>query len=64
MTAPDSPCYLCQRRTLGCHIWCKDYKTFTQWRQELSQAMQTEVGLQSYACDRYFKVQREIHNRR
>ncbi|MDD3230823.1 MAG: hypothetical protein PHE09_16645 [Oscillospiraceae bacterium] len=62
MTALDSPCYLCQRRTPHCHIQCKDYIAYTHYRQALSRAKQTDTGLQSYSSDRYFRIQRRIHN--
>lgn len=60
MTAPDNPCYLCQRRALGCHSQCKDYIAYTQYRQTLNQAKHTDTGLQAYNSDRYFKIQRRM----
>gem|GEM_PF-781119 len=62
MTAPDNPCYLCQRRTPHCHGQCTDYIAYTVYRQMLNQAKQADIGLQSYSSERYFKIQRRMHN--
>ena len=62
MIMSDNPCYLCQQRSLGCHGRCKDYIAYTQYRQTLNQAKQADIGLQAYSSDRYFKIQRRIHN--
>lgn len=62
MTALESPCYLCQQRTLGCHSRCKDYIAFAQSRQEINEAKHTDTGLQAYSSDRYFKIQRRLRH--
>lgn len=61
MIAPDNPCYLCQRRALGCHSQCKDYIAYTQYQQALSQAKQ-DGGLDAYERDRYNKIQRRLRH--
>lgn len=61
MTAPDNACYLCQRRTPHCHSQCKDYITYTQYQQALSQAKQ-DGGLDAYERDRYNKIQRRLRH--
>lgn len=59
MTAPDNPCYLCQRRTPHCHSQCKDYIAYTQWRQALSKAKQ-DGGLTAYAREMHNKLSRRM----
>lgn len=61
MTALDSPCYLCQQRSLGCHSKCKDYISYTQARQAANQAKQ-DGGLDAYERDRYNKIQRRLRH--
>ena len=63
MTAPDNPCYLCQRRAFGCHSWCKEYIAYTQYRKALNQAQQ-DGGLDVYERDRYNKIQRGLRHGR
>ena len=59
-TVPDNPCYLCQRRTLGCHSRCKDYIAYTQVWRALNQAKQ-DGRLDAY--ERYQKIQKEFRRR-
>ena len=33
LTVPESPCYLCQQRALGCHSKCTQYIAFARYRQ-------------------------------
>lgn len=61
MIISDNPCYLCQQRALGCHSRCKDYITYTQYRQALSKAKQ-DGGLDVYERDRYNKIQRRLRH--
>lgn len=60
-TVPDNPCYLCQRRMPHCHSQCKDYISYTQYRQTLSQA-KLSSSLNDYEHERFEKIQRRIHN--
>ena len=58
MTALDSPCYLCQRRALGCHSRCKDYIAFAQYRQAEAAERHNAVMQKVYDHDRYYRILR------
>ena len=58
MTVPESPCYLCQQRALGCHSKCPQYIEFSQHRQVISREQQADVGVRTYNSDRYYKILR------
>ena len=30
----ETPCYCCEKRKLGCHGNCQDYKAFREWVEE------------------------------
>jgi len=51
MTALDNPCYLCRKRTLGCHSKCQEYTTFAQYRQQVAAKRHRIATEKSYYRD-------------
>lgn len=54
MIKPNSPCKSCEKRTLGCHANCEDYKTYTKLNEEYRVLVQSERG-KICAVDKYEK---------
>ena len=34
MNRPTAPCKTCEKRQVGCHTYCKDFKTYEETRKE------------------------------
>ena len=58
MKKSETPCYECERRTMGCHGTCPDYKAF---REEIS--ARTEMIRKQEQLDKQF-TDFEINSKR
>jgi hypothetical protein len=58
MTVPESPCYLCQQRALGCHSKCPQYIAFARYRQAEAAERHHAVMQKVYDHDRYYRILR------
>ena len=38
MSENKHPCYKCEKRVVGCHAICEDYKAYTEERQKVKSA--------------------------
>ena len=51
-----NPCHNCEKRFVGCHGSCEDYKSFREEKDNLKQKLQLEMVADHYAEDRQSKV--------
>lgn len=43
MGKPDAPCRDCDRRTMTCHIVCRDYKQYLKDNEEFNTIRKAEI---------------------
>ena len=65
----ETPCYNCEKRTLGCHSYCKEYKSYQEEKDGLKQEARAKKVAENYIVDRQVgfndrKAKREQLNRR
>ena len=58
-----NPCYNCQKRAVGCHSSCDDYKSFREEKDKLKQKIKEEQFADAYILQRQYKKMGEIAER-
>ncbi len=58
-----NPCYNCQKRVVGCHSTCDDYKSFREEKDKLKQKIKKEQFADAYISQRQCKKMGEIAER-
>lgn len=54
MIKPNSPCKSCEKRTIGCHSSCEDYKKYSELNDQYRILVQSERN-KINAIDKYEK---------
>ena len=58
-----APCYNCEKRVLGCHGTCEDYKDFNK-KNKTALGKKIEVAKKNYiARDTAFKLKDKLYKR-
>ena len=58
-----NPCYNCQKRAVGCHSSCGDYKSFKEEKDSLKQKIKEEQFADAYIMQRQCKKMGDIAER-
>ena len=51
-----NPCYKCEKRVVGCHCFCEEYKSFKEEITETKKKMRSEYDIDDYMITRQTKV--------
>lgn len=58
-----APCYKCEKRVLGCHSTCEDYKAFSEKNKD-ALGKKIEAAKKNYiARDTAFKLKDKLYKR-
>ena len=55
-----NPCYKCEKRIVGCHSYCEDYKTFKKEMEKMKEIKRISCEIQKYEVDRSAKLRNSI----
>ena len=44
----SSPCHHCDKRVLGCHAECEDYKAFAEWARAKNEKIRQQKRSEAY----------------
>ncbi len=51
-----NPCYMCEKRALGCHSFCKEYKSFREENDRQREKNHTEDTAARYEVHKYNRL--------
>ena len=59
-----NPCYNCEKRVVGCHSSCIDYKSFREEKDRLKNKIRAEKATHNYAVERQVRIAEETAGRK
>lgn len=60
----ENKCYGCQKRKLGCHSKCEDYKKYKEYLEKIRAKERLGIIYREYQCERKEKFLRNHKNLR
>ena len=60
----SAPCYNCEKRTVGCHAICADYKDFSEAREKARIVARLAGDIDEYLRGEARKAKKQFYKRR
>lgn len=58
------PCLLCERRTVGCHGKCDEYKAFRTKLDTINEENRADTDVRQYLAEKHAKMKRKFYRER
>lgn len=63
MPKPQSPCFECKKRHVGCHSECEEYSEFTKnlamYHSMIRTAVNSDASIKSYHVDKALRLKKK-----